>query len=107
MYGTEGLGTRLVCHSDPVSVEENIVPCSVSYKILRWGGKQDSSMTIVTFEMCLCLLRGSEGMPPPLQEIFEFTSSQIASDTVWDKISKHFDDIYLCSVICKYSGTPL
>ena len=32
MYCTEGLclGTRLVCHSDPVFIEENIVPCVYS-----------------------------------------------------------------------------
>ena len=32
------------------------------------------------------------------------TSSQIASDVIWDKISKqHFDDTYIhvCSVTCK------
>ena len=37
------------------------------------GGKQDSSMTTVTYEMHPCLLGGSGGMPPT-----EFTSSQIA-----------------------------
>ena len=63
------------------------------------GRKQDSSMTIVMYEMYICLLGGSGGMPP--RKIFEFTSSQIASDTIWDKISRHFDDIYSCSVTCK------
>ena len=63
------------------------------------GEKQDSSMTIVTYEMCPCLLGGSGAMPP--RKIFQFTSSQIVSDTIWDKISKHFDDTYLCSVTCK------
>ena len=33
---------------------------------------------------CACLLGGSGGMLP--QENFEFRSSQIASDTIWDKI---------------------
>ena len=52
------------------------------------GGKQDSSMTIATYEMCRCLLGGGLGAcPPPLRKIFEFTSSQIASDTIWDKTS--------------------
>ena len=39
--------------------------------------------------MCACLL----GMPSS-QENFEFTSSQIASDAIWEKLSKHFDDTY-------------
>ena len=47
-----------------------------------------------------CLL-GESGVMPLPQENFEFTSSQIASDTIWDKISKHFDDTYLCSVTRK------
>ena len=48
---------------------------------------------IVVCEMHACLLGGSGGMAP--QENFEFTSSQIASDAIWDKISKqHFDDTY-------------
>ena len=43
--------------------------------------------------------RGSGSMPP--KENFEFTSSQIASDTIWDKMPKqHFDNTYLCSVTC-------
>ena len=51
-------------------------------------------MTIVTYEMCLYLLGGSGGMPP--RKMFEFTSSQIASDAIWDKISKqHFDEYIL------------
>ena len=59
------------------------------------GGKQDGSRMIVACEMRACLLGGSGGMPPP-QRKFEFTSSQIASDAIWDKISKqHFDDTYL------------
>ena len=33
---------------------------------------------------CVCLLGGSRGMPP--KENFEFRSSQIASDAIWDKI---------------------
>ena len=53
-------------------------------------------MTIVTYEMHSCLLGGSGACSP--RKIFEFTSSQIASDTIWDKISKHFDDTYSCSV---------
>ena len=56
---------------------------------------------IVVCEMRVCLLGGSGGMSPPPLENFEFISSQIASHTIWDKISKHFDDTYLCSVICK------
>ena len=52
---------------------------------------------IVACKMRACLLGGSGGMPP--QENFEFTSSQIASDAIWNKIFKqHFDDTYLCSV---------
>ena len=46
------------------------------------------------------LLGGSGGMLP--QENFEFRSSQIASDAIWDKLSKqHFDDTYLCPATCK------
>ena len=64
------------------------------------GGEQDGSRMIVACETHACLLRGSGGMPSP-QENFEFTSSQIASDTIYDKMSKqHFDDTYLCSVTC-------
>ena len=65
------------------------------------GGKQDSNMAIVMYEMRLCLLGGSGGMPPLPRKIFEFTSSQIASDAIWGKISEHFDDAHLCSVTCK------
>ena len=57
------------------------------------GGKQDGSRMIVACETHACLLGESGGMPP--QENFEFTSSQIASDAIWDKISKHFDDTYV------------
>ena len=69
------------------------------------GGKHDGSRVIVACEStlthakCVCLLGGSGGMPP--QENFEFRSSQIASDAIWDKLSKHFDDTYLCPVTCK------
>ena len=64
------------------------------------GGKQDGSRVIVVCETRACLLGGSGGMPP--RENFEFTSSQIASDAIWDKISKqHFDDTYIRSVTCK------
>ena len=74
----------------------------VSYRILCWGGgggKEDGSRMIVVCETRAFLLGGS-ACPP--RKIFEFTSSQIASDAIWDKISKqHFDDTYLCSVTCK------
>ena len=73
----------------------------VSFRILSWGGggREDGSRMIVACEMLAYLLGGSGDMPH--QEIFEFTSSQIASDAIWDKISKHLDDTYLCSVTCK------
>ena len=45
------------------------------------GGKQDGSRMIVACEMRACLLGG---MPPPPGK-FEFTSSQMASDAIWDK----------------------
>ena len=44
-------------------------------------GKDDGSRMIVA---CVSMLGGSGGMPPP-QENYEFRSSQIASDAVWDK----------------------
>ena len=56
---------------------------------------------IVVCEMHACILRGSGGMPPPFLEVLNLCTSQIASDAIWDKISKHFDDIYLRSVTCK------
>ena len=34
------------------------------------------------------LLGGCEGISPPPWENFEFRSSQIASDAIWDKLSK-------------------
>ena len=53
------------------------------------GGRgQDDSRVIVVCETCACLLWGVWGhaLPtPPNQENFEFTSSQIASDAIWDK----------------------
>ena len=52
---------------------------------------------IVACETHVYLLGGSGGMPP--QENFEFTSSQIASDTIWDKISKQHFDVQLAT--CK------
>ena len=69
------------------------------------GGKQDGSRMIVACESIhtrkrAYLLGGSGGMLP--QENFEFRSSQIASDAIWDKLSKqHFDDTYLCPATCK------
>ena len=51
---------------------------------------------IVACETYACLLGGSGGMLP--QENFEFI---YLSDAIWDKISEHFDDTYLCSVTCK------
>ena len=74
----------------------------VSYRIFELGGrgeKQDGSRMIVVCEMCACLLGGSGGMPP--RKILNLYTSQIASDVIWDKISKHFDDTYLHSVTCK------
>ena len=60
----------------------------VSYRILSWGaGEQDGSRMIVACKKRGCLLGGSGGMPPS-QENFEFRSSQIASDAIWDKHSK-------------------
>ena len=40
-------------------------------------------------------------MPSP-RKILNLYTSQIASDAIWDKISEHFDDTYLCSVTCKW-----
>ena len=60
----------------------------VSYRILSWGAEeQDGSRMIVACKKRGCLLGGSGGMPPS-QENFEFRSSQIASDAIWDKHSK-------------------
>ena len=81
----------------------------VSYRSLSVGGKQDGSRMIVVCESmltcayaCVCVVtKGVWGHVP--QENFEFRSSQIASDTIWDKLSKqHFDDTYLhvCPVTC-------
>ena len=85
---------------------QTLAPVSrVSYRILSWGGKEDGSRMIVACESihtrkCVYLLGGSGGMLP--QENFEFRSSQIASDAIWDKLSKqHFDDTYLCPATCK------
>ena len=58
--------------------------------------------------MCkrVCLLGGLGAYLP--QENFEFRSSQIASDTIWDKLSKqHFDDTYIYPVRCKIDGTTI
>ena len=53
--------------------------------------------------MCVRAYYGGLGACPP-QENFEFRSSQIASDAIWDKLSKeHFEDTYLCPVTCKTS----
>ena len=68
------------------------------------GGKHDGSRMIVACEkahscthMRACLLGVSGGMP--LQEKFEFRSSQIVSDAIWDKLSKEsFDETCLCPV---------
>ena len=51
------------------------------------GQKQVGSRAIVACESMLmhtCLLGGSGGMLP--RKNFEFRSSQIASDAIWDKI---------------------
>ena len=40
---------------------------------------------------------GSGGIPPSGKFLTLYTS-QITSDAIWDKIYKHFDDTYLCSV---------
>ena len=54
------------------------------------------SRMIVAYKMHVYLLGGSGGMPPHPQENLEFSSSQIASDAIWDKISKqHFDATYM------------
>ena len=54
-------------------------------------------MIVACESMRVC---GSGGMP--LQENFEFRSSQIASDAIWDKLSKqYFADAYLRPVTCK------
>ena len=45
---------------------------------------------IVVCEMHACLLGGSGGMPP--RKILNLYTSQITSDTIWDKISEYFDD---------------
>ena len=63
----------------------------VSYRILSWGGQDDSRMIVACNARlhlckCVCLLEGVWGHAP--QEDFEFRSSQIASDTIWDKLSK-------------------
>ena len=47
---------------------------------------------IVVCEMHTCLLGDLEACPP--RKILNLYTSQIASDTIWDKISKHFDDTY-------------
>ena len=52
------------------------------------GGEQgDSSVRKCASPslMHVCLLGGSGGMPSPRKK-FEFRSSQIVSDTIWDKI---------------------
>ena len=53
--------------------------------------KQDGSRMIVVCEMHGCLLG----------KVLNLYTSQIASDAIWNKISKHFDDTYLRSVTCK------
>ena len=55
----------------------------VSCRILSWGGEQDGSMTIVTHESTLMHVQACGACP---QENFKFRYSQIASDTIWDKI---------------------
>ena len=59
------------------------MPSRVSYRILSWEGGQDGSRMIVAsvrkhtderIRMCV------------YQENFEFRSSPIASDEIWDKI---------------------
>ena len=49
---------------------------------------------IVVCKTHACLLGGSGGMPPPPppRKILNLYTSQIASDTIWDKIGEHFDD---------------
>ena len=60
---------------------------TVSYRILSWeggegGGWQDDS----SMRKHVWPLGGSGGISP--QENFEFRSSQIASDAIWDELSK-------------------
>ena len=44
-------------------------------------------------------IRGGWGHAPP--SLPGNLNLQIASDTIWDKLSKqHFDDTYLCPVTC-------
>ena len=64
------------------------------------GGEQDGSRFIVLCETHAHLLGGVGGMS--LRKILNLHTSQIASDTICDKISKHFDDTCLRSVTCKY-----
>ena len=65
---------------------------------LGGGGEKIGSRMIVVCETHACLLGGSGGMFPRKINLY---LPQIASDAVWDKISEHFDDTYLCSVTCK------
>ena len=58
----------------------------VSYRFLSWGNRMVASVC-----KCAWLLGESGG----IRENFKFRSSQLASDAIWDKLSKHFDDTCL------------
>ena len=61
------------------------------------GGKTGRQQDDSNVQSVCVPTRGVWGHAP--QENFEFISSQIASDSIWDKIPKqHFDDTYLRSV---------
>ena len=83
----------------------------VWWSYLSAGFHQDFELGDGSRMIVACETRCTRGVwghtPPPLpQENFEFTSSQITFDTIWDKISKqHFDDTCLCSVTCKTNIT--